>query len=193
MSSVYRNPTAEQKLLDRLFRRDESALAEVSDRFGRMLYSLAYRITGSASDAEECLNDALLDLWQKPPNDPDTTLSAYVSALVRRRAVDRVRFNTAHRRGGGEYVCALDELDQCLADPNAQTVDDSMAIRDALQSFLDSLDKENRTIFLLRYYAAYSIAEIAEKRGLGERAVEMRLNRMRKRLRHVLAEYDVSL
>ena len=132
------NPTAERELLDRLVGRDESALSDVSDRWGRMLYGLAYRITGSAPDAEECVNDALLDLWQNPPVHGDTSLSAYVSALVRRRAVDRVRFNTANRRGGGDYACALDELDQCLADPNGQADEDSMAIRDALQAFLDS-------------------------------------------------------
>ena len=193
MSSVYHNAASEQTLLDRLILRDETALTEVSDRWGRMLYGLAYRITGSASDAEECLNDALLDLWQKPPTDSATTLLPYFSALVRRRAVDRVRFNTAHCRGGGEYACALDELDQCLADPDGQTADDSIAIRDALQIFLDGLDSENRAIFLLRYYAAYSNAEIAAQRGLGERAVEMRLNRMRKRLRRILEEHDVPL
>ena len=193
MSPVYQNTAAEKRLLDRLIRRDESALTEVSDRWGRMLYGLAYRITGSASDAEECLNDALFDLWQTPPTDPATTLSAYASTLVRRRAVDRVRFNTACRRGGGEYVCALDELDQCLADPEGLHSDESMAIRDALQVFLDGLDKDNRAIFLLRYYAAYSNAEIAAQRGIGERAVEMRLNRMRKRLRRILAEHDVHL
>ena len=193
MSPTYHNVTAEQRLPERLRRRDETALTEVSDRWGRLLYSLAFRITGSASDAEECLNDALLDLWQNPPTNADTTLLAYVGALVRRRAVDRVRFNTASRRGGGEYVCALEELDQCLADPDGQNDDESMAIRDALQVFLDGLDKENRAIFLLRYYAAYSNAEIAERRGLGEHAVEMRLNRMRKRLRRILTEHGVHL
>ena len=193
MSSEYRNTTDEQTLLDRICSRDESALAEVSNRLGRTLYGLAHRITGSASDAEECLNDALLDLWQNPPTDPQTSLSAYVSTLVRRRAVDRVRFNTARCRGGGEYVCALDELDQCLADTSARVDEDSMAIRDALQVFLDQLDQENRAIFLLRYYAAYSVGDIARQRGLREHAVEMRLNRMRKRLRRILAEHDVSL
>ncbi len=193
MSPVYHNATAEQRLLERLRRRDESALTEVSDRWGRILYGLAFRITGSASDAEECLNDALLDLWQTPPTRSDTTLLAYAGTLVRRRAVDRVRFNTASRRGGGDYVCALEELDQCLADPDGQNGDESMAIRDALQVFLDGLDKENRAIFLLRYYAAYSNKDIAKRCRLSERAVEMRLNRMRKRLRRILTEHDIHL
>ncbi len=193
MSPVHEEARPERFLRERLLRRDESALNEVSDRWGRLLYSLALRITGSGEDAEECLNDALLDLWQKPPIDPETTLLAYVSTLVRRRAIDRVRFNMAHRRGGGEYVCALDELDQCLADPEGVSDDDSPAIRDALQAFLDSLDKENRTVFLLRYYAAYSNKDIAKRCRLSERAVEMRLNRMRTRLRRVLEERGVYI
>ena len=193
MSSAKQEVLSERRIREKLLQRDESALTEVSCRWGRMLYSLALRITGSDSDAEECLNDALLDLWQNPPADPETALSAYVSTLVHRRAVDRVRFNTAHRRGGGEYVCALDELDGCLADPEGCSEIDSMAIRDALQVFLDSLDKENRAIFLLRYYAAYSNQEIARRYGLSERAVEMRLCRMRKHLRRVLEERGVHI
>lgn len=193
MSPVYHNAEADTRLIQRLLGRDESALTEVSNRWGRILYGLAFRITGSASDAEECLNDALFDLWQAPPTHSDSTLLSYVGMLVRRRAVDRVRFNNAHRRGGGDYVCALDELGECLADPDGQANDESMIIRDALQIFLDGLDQENRAIFLLRYYSAYSNAEIAERRGLGERAVEMRLNRMRKRLRRILADHDVHL
>ncbi len=193
MSSVHQNYSPDSLLRERLLRRDESALSEVSNRWGRLLYGLALRITGSGADAEECLNDALLDLWHTPPADPDTPLLPYVSTLVRRRAIDRVRFNTADRRGGGEYVCALEELDQCLADPDGPSNGESMEIRDALQTFLDGLDRENRAIFLLRYYAAYPNSEIAKCRGLSERAVEMRLNRMRNRLRRVLEKRGIQV
>ena len=193
MSPVTQEVQTERRIREKLLRRDESALAEVSDRWGRLLLGLALRITGSESDAEDCLNDALLDLWKRPPIDPETTVLAYVSTLVRRRAIDRVRFNTAHCRGGGEYVCALDELDQCLADPDGAANDDSISIRDALQVFLDDLDQDNRTIFLLRYYSAFTIADIAKRRRLSVRAVEMRLNRMRKRLRRVLEERGVHI
>jgi RNA polymerase sigma-70 factor (ECF subfamily) len=193
MSPEQEKNSPDSGITEKLLRRDESALTEVSDRWGRLLYGLAMRITGSGSDAEECFNDALLDLWNHPPADPQAPLLPYVSTLVRRRSVDRVRFNTASRRGGGEYICALEELDQCLADPAGQPDSDSVAIRDALQAFLDGQDPDNRAIFLLRYYAAYSLTEIAQSRDLSERAVEMRLNRMRKRLRKVLAEYDVTV
>lgn len=174
-------------------RRDEAALNEISNRWGRLLYGLAFRITGSRADAEECVNDALFDLWKTPPSDSGMPLIAYVSTLVRRRAVDRLRFNTAERRGGGEYEYALEELDECLADPEGQSDAEASAIRDALQSFLDGLDEVNRKIFMLRYYSAFSGRDISRKCGIGEHAVEMRLNRMRKRLRRVLEDHGIYI
>ncbi len=192
------SPKREEILLDRrireqLLRRDEAALSEVQSSWGRLLQGLAFRITGSAADAEECINDALLDLWQRPPTDPKMPMLAYISTLVRRRAVDRVRLNTAGRRGGGQYVCSLEELDECLSDPEGQSTMEVSVIRDALQAFLDELDKLNRTVFLLRYYSAFSNQDVALRCGLSERAVEMRLNRMRKRLRRILDEYGICI
>jgi len=183
----------DRKIRELLSNRDERALTEVQTRWGKLLYGLAFRITGSAADAEECINDALLDLWQRPPIDPKMPVLAYVSTLVRRRAVDRVRYNTAERRVGASYACALDELDECLADPEGQGDTEVSAIRDALQAFLDELDEKNRTVFLLRYYGAFSNRDVARRCGMGERAVEMRLNRMRKRLRQLLNAYGIYL
>ena len=86
----------------------------VLSRYGKLLHQLAARITGSDADAEECVNDALLDLWNTvPPTRPPILLS-YVSVLVRRRAIDRVRYNAAGRRGGLAYYSTLEELAECL-------------------------------------------------------------------------------
>lgn len=193
MSLKQEKPAADNIIRQKLLLRDEGALSEVQARYGSLLQGLAYRITGSTADAEECVNDALLDLWRTPPTDPKMPVLAYVSALVRRRAVDRVRFMTAERRGGGHYACALDELDECLADPEGQSQTEVSDIRDALQTFLDGLDEGNRTLFLLRYYGAYSNRDVALRCGISERAVEMRLSRMRKRLRRVLCEYGIYI
>ena len=188
----------EEALLDisikkQLLERNETALSQVQAHWGQLLHALAHRITGNAADAEECVNDALMDLWQRPPTDPDMPALAYVSTLVRRRALDRLRYRNAQRRAQDAFVCPLDELDECLSDPEGQGEADASAIRDALQAFLDDLDEDNRKIFLLRYYAVMSNRDVALRCGIGERAVEMRLNRMRKRLRCVLQEHGIYL
>ncbi len=188
----------EEAMLDisirnQLFHRNEAALSQVQAHWGQRLQGLACRITGSAADAEECVNDALMDLWENPPTDPNLPVLAYVSTLVRRRALDKLRYRGAQRRAKDAYICPLDELDECLSDPEGQSEAEASAIRDALQDFLDELNEGNRKIFLLRYYAAMSNRNVALRCGISERAVEMRLNRMRKRLRCVLREHEIYI
>lgn len=179
----------EDTLREGLYRHEEAALEEVSRRYGRILYGLAYRILGSPSDAEECVNDALLDLWNAVPPDRPKGVLAYVSTLVRRRAVDRVRYKTASRRGGEDYEDSLEELAECLSDPEGCSSLETVAIRDCLQRFLRTLSEEDKIIFTLRYFSFMSNEEVGEACGLRDSAVVMRLVRIRKKLKKAL-EHD---
>ena len=177
---------SEERLCAGLYGHEEAALEAVSKRYGRILQGLAHRITGCASDAEECVNDALLDLWNAVPPDRPAYVLSYVSILVRRRAVDRVRYKTAERRGGQEFEGSMEELADCLADPQGASDLDVLVIRDCLNVFLSRLAEDDRSIFLLRYFRFLSNGEIAEACGLRESAVVMRLVRIRKKLRRAL-------
>lgn len=183
------NQWDEDSLCEGLYRHDEAALEAVSRRYGRLLFGLAQRILGSPPDAEECVNDALLDLWNSVPPDRPKRVLAYVSTLVRRRAVDRVRYKTASRRGGEEYEGSMEELAECLADPDGESPLETVAIRDCLQRFLYTLSEEDRIIFTLRYFSCMSNQQIGETCGLRDSAVVMRLVRIRKRLKKAL-EHD---
>lgn len=94
-----------------LEQRRESALDEIMHRYGRMLKSLARHILPTAQDAEECINDALLDIWNTIPPKCPKSVAAYTAMLTRRRAVDRLRRMTAKKRGGGVYQVVLNELE----------------------------------------------------------------------------------
>ncbi len=193
MSNNQWTPWSEERLREGLYRHEEAALEYVSRQYGRLLRGLALRITGSESDAEECVNDALMDLWQAVPPDRPAHVLAYVSILVRRRAVDRVRRRTAVCRGGREYEGSMEELADCLADPMGESVLETMVIRDCLQRFLNALDEDDRTVFMLRYYRFLSNAEIGEACGLRESAVVMRLVRIRKKLKRALEEEGIYI
>ena len=193
MSNNQWTARSEDELCEGLYRHDEAALETVSRQYGRLLRGLAGRITGSEADAEECVNDALLDLWNAVPPDRPAHVLAYVSMLVRRRAVDRVRRKTALRRGGSEYEGSMEELSECLADPHGETIVDTMIIRDCLNHFLRTLSEDDRTVFMLRYYRFLSNAEIGEACGLRESSVVMRLVRLRKRLKKALEDEGISI
>lgn len=193
MTDYPRDQWNEDSLREGLYRHDEAALETVSQKYGRLLFSLARQITGSQADAEECVNDALLDLWNAVPPDRPHRILAYVSMLVRRRAVDRVRYKTASRRGGEEYEGSMEELAECLADPDGESPLEAVAIRDCLQRFLNTLSPEDRCIFMLRYFRCLSNEEIGEACGLKASAVVMRLVRMRKKLKRALADDGIQV
>ncbi len=183
----------EDSLREGLYRHDETALEAVSRQYGRILYGLAQRILGSPPDAEECVNDALLDLWNSvPPQKPKQVL-AYISVLVRRRAVDRVRYKTASRRGGEAYEGSMEELAECLSDPNGESPLETVAIRDCLSRFLMTLSEDDRSIFTLRYFSCMPNREIGEACGIRESTVVMRLVRIRKRLKKALADDGIFI
>lgn len=176
-----------------LMSRDERALSLVMTRYGRLLLQLSLRITGSTPDAEECVNDALLDLWNTvPPTEPPVLLS-YVSVLVRRRAIDRVRYNAAGRRTNLAYYSTLEELEECLPDGNGEKLLDSLVIRGCMTDFVSSLGRTDREMFLMRYFRFLSNEEISLALGMRENAVATRLCRLRKRLREELSRHGIDV
>ena len=179
------------KLLSLLQARDETALSAIYQQHGRQVLHLAKSILGSEQDAEECVNDALLDLWNSvPPAEPSSFLS-FFSLLVRRRAIDRVRYLTAERRAGVEYAGSLEELETVL--PAMPDGGDGGEILDCIQDFLDDLGERDRRIFLLRYFRFCSHREIGACIGMRESAVNMKLTRLRKKLREALTRRGIPL
>ena len=180
-------------IVQKLMARDETALALVMQRYGRLLTDLAMRVCGCHSDAEECVNDALLDLWQTiPPNSPPILLS-YISVLTRRRAIDKVRYYTAERRAGSTYFDTLEELEFCLPDHASASEMDDFLIKDCLQTFISRLGKTDKTMFTLRYFRFFENGEIAQVLGMREAAVASRLYRLRKKLKQTLSQNGIEV
>ena len=87
----------------------------------------------------------------------------------------------------------MDELADCLADPQGASDLDTLVIRDCLNRFLSRLPEEDRTVFLLRYFRCLSNEEVAAACGLRESVVVMRLVRIRKKLRRALEDEGIHI
>lgn len=175
-----------------LWQRRESALDEISRRYGGMLNRFAGRILPTAQDAEECVNDALLDIWNTVPENRPTSIASYAAMLTRRRAIDRLRRLTAKKRGNGVYLIALEELEDCIPN-NTAAEEASDLLREAINSFLSGLPKEDRLIFIGRYFAFESIEALAKNCGVTKNTINIRLSRMRKRLKTELEERNLFI
>lgn len=180
------------EIITLLMERRESALDEIIRRYGRLLKNFAGRILPTLQDVEECVNDALLDIWNTIPPKRPASLASYAAMLTRRRAVDRIRRLTAKKRGGGVYLVALDELEDCIPDNTAPDEDGDL-LREAIDIFLADLSPEDRLIFMGRYFALESIESLAEHNNVTKNTINIRLTRMRKKLKSKLEERGIAI
>ena len=183
----------DENIIQLFFERSEQAIGELDKKYGRVCHSVAYNILNNRQDAEECVNDAYLGTWNAIPPERPNPLLTFVCKIVRNLSLKRYEQNTAVKRNS-RYDVAMEELEGCLA--SSVTVEEEIEARELteiIQSFLDSLTKENRVIFLRRYWFSDSYADIARQVGISEKNVSVRLTRLRKDLRKYLMEREVLL
>lgn len=174
--------------------RDEQAIPATSEKYGRYCTSIAKNILGNIEDAEECVNDTYLNAWNSmPPHKPDV-LSTFLGKITRNLSLNRYKYNTAEKRGGGEAVVVLDELSEVVSDTDIVEQEiERKELVNAINTFLDTLDLKKRSIFICRYWYFDSVEDIATGFGMTENNVSVTLNRLRKKLQQYLAERGFEL
>ena len=182
----------DNRIVDLFWQRDETAITETENKYGRFCFSIANRILQNTEDARECVNDTFLAAWNAiPPHRPEI-LSTFLGKITRRLSLKKRRDSSADKRGGGSVDISLDELEACI--PSGQTVDESVdlaVLTEILNDFLAALPEEERRVFLRRYWYFDSVGEIAARFGFGESKVKMTLKRTRDKLRARLQKEDV--
>lgn len=182
----------DKKIVELYFSRSESAITATQEKYGALLSGLAKKITGSEVDAEECVNDALLGLWNSiPPAEPEN-LRAYVCKVVRNLALSRLSYKLAEKRSANAEM-PLSELEEVLPDGAARDALDMVDFRLLLNGFLAGLKPEARIIFTQRYFFFDTIPEIAEDLGVSQNKVKSSLRRTRNKLKNYLSTKGSAL
>ncbi len=176
----------DSRIVKLFFDRSETAIAELSSKYGDACSRIAKNILKNDLDAEECVNDTYLAVWSRvPPESPDP-LGAYVFRIVRNISISKYHSNTALKRNS-YYDEALYELEGVIA--SCDTVESELEAREIgrlLDSFLEGLDRRSRVMFIRRYWYSDSIGEIAEGLCLSGNSVSVKLLRLRKKLKKYL-------
>ena len=167
-------------IIDLYWQRNEQAVAETEAKYGPYCRSIAYGILQNNQDTEECVNDTYLHAWNAIPPARPGSLRAFLGAIVRNLAINRLNYNRARRRNAA--IGALAELAECLPD-GAEPITDTVALRAAFDSFLASLPERERVIFVRRYWYLCPVAEIARGMDIPEGTVKSILSRTRGRFR----------
>jgi len=173
----------DERIVELYWARDERAIGETRQKYGRYCYAVAYRILGSREDAEECESDTYFEAWRSIPPARPTVLSVFLGAITRRNALDRWRRAGAEKRGGGEAALSLHELEECI--PGGRSIDEAIeeqTLSEAISDFLRGVSEAEASVFIRRYWYFDSVADIAKRYGFGKSKVKMMLKRTRDKL-----------
>lgn len=176
----------DEKIIDLFFERSESAISYLSESYGKICKTISYNITQNDMDAQECVNDTYLAVWNSiPPEKPDS-LRAYVLKLVRNIAVMKYRSNTAQKRNS-YYDQPIDEFVDCIkASGRIEENLEREELTATINAFLETLKPIDRAIFLERFWFCYEISEIMKNHDLSKNYVNVHLHRTKEKLRKYL-------
>ena len=162
---------------------ERSKFEQIYLEYKGLMFHVAYDILHNEQDAEECINDAYLAVWNTiPPQNPNP-FSAYVFRIVKNTALKKYRANTAQKRNN-YYDVILEEVDEFLA-VNEIVESEILAkeIGNRINVFLGRIKDRDRIMFVQRYWFCYSVEEIAKTLGVSKNYVTVHLHRTREKLR----------
>lgn len=158
---------------------DVRAFEELARRHQAALYRLAVRVMGDAGEAEDALQEALLDAWRRIDRfRGDSAFSTWMYRVVTNRCTGMLR-----RRRPTPVEGIADTAPAPDSPERAAEVDAGL---EALGRALRGLNADLRIAFVLRELEGLGYAEIAEITGAGEQAVRGRIHRARVRLAEVM-------
>ncbi len=178
------------EILELFFHRSETAVTALLRQCGRTPGRLAHNLLSCEEDVEECINDAAKEAWDTIPPEMPRSLLAYTCILVRRRAVERIRYRSAGRQEEAETIRM--ELEESLVSSGdtGESLDDR-ELQAYLNDFLTSLTPENRCLVIKRYFYCESLRRIRTEMGITPKNAGMRLAQLREQLGLYLAEQGI--
>lgn len=170
------------------FARNEDAITEFGLKYKKLCSSVAYGITGTRENTEECYSDLCMKLWNAIPPENPQSLKAYAVRIIR-----NISLNLIKREGAAKRRALLVELDECEAETAIHGGEDGTELKELIEDFLSTLDKESARIFLMRYLYAVRVKDIAAKIGINENRVSKSLGKTRAALKKYLEERGVNV
>ncbi len=156
---------------------------EVARDHSRFMYSVAYRLAGNHSDAEDVVQESLLRVRRGLVNYTPGSLQGWLARIVTNVFLDETR-----RRKRRPQTALPDDPDRIIA--GGLGADEELAMRslpDHIQDALAGLQDEYRMAVVLCDVAGMSYGEIADQTGVPLGTVRSRVHRGRMRLREVLS------
>lgn len=183
----------DMQIIDLYNSRDERAIKETQDKYGRMLHSISYNILSNSQDSEEIVNDTYSKAWNAIPPKKPSYLGAYLGKITRNLSINLWKSKRAKKRYDGIDLM-LSELEDCI--PSNETVEDILEtkeISESIDDWLGSLEKDDRVLFLKRYWFGEGLNTLAKEAGVSANKMAGRMYRLRESLRKFLEREGIFI
>lgn len=144
----------------------------------KLLYRVAYHLTGNAQDAEDLLQDMYLKLWQKRDDLPNEAMKeAYLVTMMRRLFIDQRRL---------KHIDASAELKEELSSPDERSLDHQMDTKDEAQQMeglISELPERDGKIIRMHLIEDRSYEEIEQDTGLSQGNIRIIVMRTKQKLK----------
>jgi RNA polymerase sigma-70 factor (ECF subfamily) len=157
VTSAPKNPD-DSALIARIRAGDESAMADLYDRYSGIVYGVALRVLGNTMAAEDVLQEVFLQLWRNPQafDAERGRLSAWLAVIARNRAIDHLRKRPPEDDIEDLAISTGVNLENAAAQKQAV---------DKVRGALGQLPVEQRRLLELAFFEGMTHSEIAAKTG----------------------------
>ena len=179
----------DKTMIELYFRRDENAVTQTQQRYGKQLNALAFRVLQNKEDAEECENDTYMKAWNSIPPQRPQYFFAFLARICRNTALNMLKKQKAEKRDA-VVVELTKELSECLPDNSTLEKTAEKELGKMISEFLKTVSKDNRIIFIRRYFLSETVSDISKALCISESKVKSSLFRTRNKLRDYLSKEE---
>jgi RNA polymerase sigma-70 factor (ECF subfamily) len=151
-------PNQDEALIERIRSGDETAMADMYDRYSGIVYGVALRVLGDTGVAEDVLQEVFLQLWRNPHafDANRGKLATWLAVIARNRAIDHLRKRP------------LEDDIEGLPISTGVNLENEAARRlavDKIRGVLSGLPQEQRRALEMAFFEGMTHTEIASKTG----------------------------
>lgn len=182
----------DNQIIELYFQRNERAIRETDEKYGKLCYRIAYRVLSVHEDAEECVNDTYVGVWNAIPPTRPNSLMSFVCRIARNLSLKRLEFLKREKRTR-DMTVSLEELEAVLPDERFVPNVSEENIGALISAFLRGQKEPVRNVFVRKYFFFDSVGEIAKRYSFTESKVKNMLLHTRNKLKEYLIKEGVAL
>ncbi|MBQ8546152.1 MAG: sigma-70 family RNA polymerase sigma factor [Clostridia bacterium] len=181
-------------IIELYWQREEHAIEETDNKYGELLFRIAYNILNDKCDSEECQNDTYLGIWNAIPPTRPSVFPAFIVQIMRRIAIDCYRRKTNKKSVPSEFKVSMDDLCYCLQ--SEEKIDSNLNAKELgklISNYVKGLSNKQQYIFVSRFYMSNSIDTIAKEMNVTSSSVYKSIEKIKRGLKEYLIRKGVDL